>query len=405
MIGPDVVFIVISFSEISMPIVLRLLLTLSFACCSANVMAARFNIETYGATADDETDDTPAILKTLAVCAEAGGGEVFIPAGTFMVARQKSENPILGISSNTTILGEGAASILKYDPKVNQRNFWRMLGPAGEDCRNITIRNVHLDGSNTFKNYEPGKTPEHNHGIYLQYKDGLIENVTVHDCLIENFSGDCIAIGRGCRNITIRNVSLRNFVRQGIQMGGDSRAHNYLVTGCQDLEGDVRPGGSTIHVEHARGLKNVIIANNHCRHSILAGGVDGLIIRNNIIHGRLVGNNDSNTIVQGNVVRGQDRKGHVMQFGFADGIVIKDNIVTGAHVEAGGIYVWGASSYNPVVSKNVVISGNLIRVAGRGIYLNGVHDGLVHNNAMTNAEMTKHLLVKRSERIDDGEQP
>ena len=374
-------------------------------CGSAHLEAARFSILDFGATANDETDDTPAVVKTLQACAAAGGGEVFVPTGTYLISRQGAESPILEVSSNTTLLGEGTASVLKFDPKVNQSNFWRMLGNGSEDCRNVTIRDLHLDGSNTFESYEPGKTPEQNHGLFFYKPKGVIENVTVHDCLIENFSGDCIGLGPGCRNMTVRNVSVRNFIRQGIQLAGGNGARDYLVTGCQDLEGNVKPGGSTIHVEHARGLKNVIISNNRCRNSILAGGVDGIIIRDNTISGRLVGNNDTNAIVQGNIIHGGELASPVIQFGYAKGLMIKDNIITSDHEKASGIYVWGASRYNTTPSQNVSITGNSIEVAGRGVYLNGVEDGLVKNNLIKKTDPKLRVVIQRAERIDYVEKP
>ncbi len=372
---------------------------------SNDAHAARFSILDFGATADDKSDDTHAVVKTLNACAAAGGGEVFVPAGTFLISRQDAESPILEVSSNTTLLGEGTTSILKFAPKVNQSNFWRMLGAGAEDCRNVTIRDLHLDGSNAFKSYEPGKTPEQNHGVFFYKTEGVIENITIRDCLIENFSGDCIGLGPGCRNMTVRDVSVRNFIRQGIQMAGGNGARDYLVTGCQDLEGNVNPGGSTIHVEHARGLKNVIISNNRCRNSILAGGVDGIIIRDNTISGRLVGNNDTNIIVQGNIIRGGDHASSVMQLGYANGLIIKDNIIIGAHDEAGGIYVWGASRYNKTPSQNVTITGNIIQVGGRGIFLNGVEDGMVSNNLIKNTEAKQRVVIQRAERVDYETEP
>ena len=205
-----------------------ILALLSFLVWTPHVFTVRFDIQNYGATANDDTDDTAAILKTLSACEEAGGGEVFVPAGVYFVSRQGAESPILELPSNATLLGEGAASILKFDPRVNESNFWRMLGAGSKDCNNVTIRDLHLDGSNTFKSYKPGKTPEHNHGVFFYCKDGVIENVTVRDCLIENFSGDCIGLGPGCRNITIRDVTVKNFVRQGIQMAGGNGARDYL---------------------------------------------------------------------------------------------------------------------------------------------------------------------------------
>jgi hypothetical protein len=370
----------------------------SLIFATSTVSAARFNIQDHGATPNDGTDDTAAIRKALDACEKAGGGQVFVPAGVYVVSRQGAESPILELPSNTTLLGEGPASVLKFDQRVNDTNFWRMLG-ASKDCRNVTIRDLHLDGSNTYKSYEPGKTPEQNHGIFLHSKEEVIENIAIRDCLIENFSGDCIGLGIGCQNITIRDVNVRNFVRQGIQMAGGNGARDYLVTGCQDLEGDVQPGGSTIHVEHARGLKNVIITGNRCRHSILAGGVDGIVIRDNVIVGRLVANTNTNVIVQSNIIRGRDSAGYVVQLGYANGLILKDNIITGAHDEAGGIYVWGTSRYNPDPSRDVTITGNLIRVTGRGIFLNGVNQAVVRANIVKSRDPEQRFVAQRTEGV------
>lgn len=364
--------------------------------------AAVFDITEFGATANDQTDDTSSIKKAFQACQEAGGGAISIPAGTYLISRQGSESPILEVPSNCILHGDGAASVLKFDPRVNQSNFWRMLG-ASQACRNVTIRDLHLDGSNTFLSYEPGKTPEHNHGMFFSSKDNVIENITIQNCLIENFSGDGIALGQGCRHMTIRDVTLKNFVRQGIQMAGGNGARDYLVSGCQDLPGEVNPGGSTIHVEHARGLQNVLITNNRCRHSILAGGVAGLSITDNVVAGRIVGNGNTNLLVQGNIVRGNDQPGFVVQFGYTDGLILKDNILSSSHAEAGGIYVWGTSKYNPKPSQDVLISGNVIRVPGRGVFLNGVEGGRIQNNFIKVSDPKQRLVMQRTEHVEaDG---
>ena len=206
----------------------------------ALVARAEVNVRDFGATPDDGTDDTKAIVAALAACAKAGGGSVYVPAGTYLVSRQGKENPVLEVPSNTTVRGDGAASVLKFDPRVNQSNFWRMIGASQTDARNVTIRDLHLDGSNEHLKYEPGM-PEQDHGVFFGRQDGKIENVTVRDCLVENFGGDCVSISMGCRNVTVRDVAVRNFLRQGIQLAGDARARDYLVTGCQDLEGNVTP--------------------------------------------------------------------------------------------------------------------------------------------------------------------
>jgi hypothetical protein len=389
--------------EFPMMIMIRTALPLMLFLFSpmAALHAAEFDILKFGATANDSSDDTTAIIAALRACSEKGGGTVLVPSGTFIVSRQGSEDPIIAIPSNITLRGEGAASILKFADKANASNFWRMLGAPKDGCRNVAICDLHLDGSNTFPKYEKGRTPEQNHGIFMSTQSGVIENVTIRNVLVENFCGDCVAIGRGCRSITVRDVSVRNFIRQGIQMAGDEGARDYLVTGCKDLEHSIEPGGSTIHVEHARGLKNVIITSNHCRRSILAGGVTNLVLADNIVEGRIEGNGNINAIVRGNSVTGAEGgKAHLMQFGYSDGIILKDNFITGATEGQGGIYVWGTSKYNPEPSKQVLIMGNALRIKGQPILLNGVRGGLVRDNLAEGVEPADVVKLQRCENVE-----
>jgi hypothetical protein len=369
---------------------------IAWMCC-LSLSAKEFNITEYGATANDDTDDSTAIEKTLAACGEAGGGTVFIPAGTFVLSRRNNESPTLEVPPNTTIRGEGAASILKFDPKVNQSNFWRMIGaPVDGGTKNVVIRDLHLDGSNTHPKYVKGETPEHNAGLWFYNKKHVIENVTVMNVLAENFSGDCMAFSYNCRAITVRDCTLRNFIRQGIQMGGSPGSRDYLVTGCRDLEHSVQPGGSTIHVEHARGLKNVIIENNQCRKSILAGGVDGMIIRGNTVAGRIVGNSNTNLVIHSNIVTATSKTSPVVQLGYTKGLIFRGNIIQGAKDSATGLYVWGNSRYNKQSGEDVTISDNQISGAKTAISLNGTRNVRIHGNTLKAAKLLGH---KRTEEL------
>lgn len=375
----------------------RSLLQCLAACLVASPASAKeFNITDFGATPNDRTDDTTAIEQTLEACGKAGGGTVSIPAGTFIISRRGPESPILEVPSNTTIRGEGNASTIKYDPKVNTGNFWRMIGaPVNGGTTNVVIRDLHLDGSNTHPKYDKGKTPEHNAGLWFYNKKHPIVNVTVMNVFAENFSGDCMAFSYNCRGITVRDCTLRNFIRQGIQMGGSPGARDYLVTGCRDLEHSVQPGGSTLHVEHARGLKNVILENNQCRKSILAGGVDGMIIRGNTIDGRLVGNGNKNLIIHDNIVRGL-KKGSVVQLGYTKGLTFRGNQIQGGDGTV-GVYVWGNSRYNKQPGEDVIISDNQITAQELAISLNGAKNVKIHGNIL---KAPKALSIKRAEGIE-----
>ena len=360
-------------------------------------LAETFSILDYGAVPDDAGDDTTAIEKTLEACAEAGGGTVWIPAGTFVLSRRNNESPILEVPPDTTIRGEGNASTLKFDPAVNESNFWRMIGaPVDGGTRNVVIRDLHLDGSNTHPKYDKGKTPEHNSGIWFYNRKHIIENVTVMNVFAENFSGDCMAFSYNCRAITVRDCTLRNFVRQGIQMGGSPGARDYHVTGCRDLEHTVQPGGSTIHVEHARGLKNVIIENNQVRKSILAGGVDGMIIRGNTIEGRLVGNSNTNLVVESNIVTNETSSGSIVQLGYTKGLTFRGNSVLGKGEKSTGVYFWGASRYRDQPAEDVICSENRITAGSLAIYLNGAKNVRIHGNIL---KAPRLLDVKRAESV------
>lgn len=365
------------------------------ALLNMNVEAKEFNITEYGAVPNDAGDDTTAIEKTIDACKQAGGGTVLIPAGTFILSRRNNESPILELPPNTTLRGEGAASILKFDPKVNQSNFWRMIGaPVDGGTKNVVIRDLHLDGSNTHPAYIKGETHEHNSGIWFYNKKHVIENIKVFNVFAENFSGDCMAFSYNCRAITVRDCTLRNFIRQGIQMGGSPGSRDYLVTGCRDLEHTVKPGGSTIHVEHARGLKNVIIENNQCRQSILAGGVDGMIIRGNTISGKLVGNGNTNLIIQDNLIKSNSKKGPVVQLGYTKGLIFRGNIVQGTADNPIGVYVWGNSRYNSQPGEDVTISDNQITAAKTAISLNGTKNVKINGNTL---QAPQKLQQKRTE--------
>ncbi|MBN2328498.1 MAG: hypothetical protein JXR73_15245, partial [Candidatus Omnitrophica bacterium] len=73
------------------------LLTASFALAGDN--PASWNVKDYGALGDGVVDDGPAIGRTLDAAANAGGGEVFLPAGKYRIADS------LSVPSGVTLCG------------------------------------------------------------------------------------------------------------------------------------------------------------------------------------------------------------------------------------------------------------------------------------------------------------
>jgi parallel beta-helix repeat protein len=68
--------------------------------------AATFDVTKFGATGDGQTDDLRAIQAAADAAFQAGGGIVYLPAGTYLHAG------VIDFHSNTTVRGAGVTSVL-----------------------------------------------------------------------------------------------------------------------------------------------------------------------------------------------------------------------------------------------------------------------------------------------------
>lgn len=336
------------------------------------------DITEFGAV--NGTECTAAVRAALAACAADGGGQVYIPAGRYIVTRTTKESPILTVPSNTVVRGDGAASILQMPPVSNSSDFWRIFGAS--NGANITICDLALDGSNTHQSYVPGATPEHNTGCYF----GGVENLTLRDLFITNFSGDGLYIA-DCYGVTIRDITLWNFVRHGIQIAGSPTARDYLVTGCRDLEPTVRAGGSTIHAEHCKWLQNLTVTDNHCRQSIVTGDeIAGLLIANNHVIGYINASVVRDAVISGNIIRPFESLPSAIKIQYSNNVLISGNILECSHESQTGIYAFGRTKTRPdQAAKNIYVIGSVSRGPlpfRRGVWLNGVDRYHVAGNSV-----------------------
>ena len=117
---------------------LRLFLNLTFVTAALGYAATRaadstdaktdasaaklvYDVRSYGATGDGKTLDGPAISKTIEACADAGGGTVYVPAGTYLSGSIRLKSNIhLFIDAGATILG-APQSIIDLGSKVIYR--------------------------------------------------------------------------------------------------------------------------------------------------------------------------------------------------------------------------------------------------------------------------------------------
>jgi len=73
---------------------------------AASAAPAAFNVRSFGATGDGATKDTVAFQKALDACAVAGGGDVVVPAGNYLIGSvQMGTRTILRLEKDSVITG------------------------------------------------------------------------------------------------------------------------------------------------------------------------------------------------------------------------------------------------------------------------------------------------------------
>lgn len=116
--------------------------------------------ETYGAEGDGTTDDTAEIQAAIDACGDAGGGTVFLPAGTYLISdvlRVRDHNvKITGVTnpffSTLAVAGAAHGTSIKtsagtYEAiTVSLEANWSNRDPenAGGFIKGVTIENIYL---------------------------------------------------------------------------------------------------------------------------------------------------------------------------------------------------------------------------------------------------------------------
>lgn len=76
-----------------------------------------YNVKDYGAAGDGITNDTAAIQAAINVAVAGGGGVIYVPPGTYIVAKEYLRSSFdLNNVSNLVFQGDGNASITKNKP-------------------------------------------------------------------------------------------------------------------------------------------------------------------------------------------------------------------------------------------------------------------------------------------------
>lgn len=99
----------------------------------------------FGAKRDGITDDTEAIRATIAAVNAAGGGSVYVPAGTYIVTQE------LHLISNTQFYGDGIGATVITIPDGLNRNVIGIIRMPDSEITpivsNVIVRDLTIDGN------------------------------------------------------------------------------------------------------------------------------------------------------------------------------------------------------------------------------------------------------------------
>jgi len=181
-----------------------------------------YNVRAFGAKGDGKALDSPAINKAIDAAAAAGGGTVFIPAGTYrsFSIRLKSNITLYFDQGSTLVAASPNDGDGKYDPpEPNKWDKYQDFGHThwhnsliwGENLENISILGPGLIlGKGLVRGGNQSRTKEQNDAI----KNIKIDKAAApfgypnpRDAVESGWGNKSISL-KLCRNVIIRDISI-----------------------------------------------------------------------------------------------------------------------------------------------------------------------------------------------------
>jgi len=293
-------------------------------CCACSSTQGVFNVRCYGAKGDGHTNDLDAILAARDALNAEGGGVLFFPRGTFVVS------DTIELGASTTVLGLGAASVLRAKPDVACFNMLLM-----RDTDNVRVRDLVLDG---------------NRDMTSPPADPATENI---GC---GFLGR--PVDKGQTGLSIQNVVIRDHHRAGIRIRGPRNSddpyrlcpNEVEVIGCQ-IRGCGSRGVVVTRATQARIAGNVIT-------SCTQAGIQLVLSRAAVIDGN---------VIQMTIQRKGTNGGHGIAAANSLDYVIVNNVASENErwgiAASSGLGLW-PKQYR--MSQRYVVANNICRANAAG---------------------------------------
>lgn len=343
-----------------------------------------FNVQNFGAKGDGITDDTAAIQAAIDAAAAAGGGQVYVPAGTYIVSGgEEPSDGCLMLKSNVHLYGDGMGeTTIKVADGSDTKITGIIRSAYGEETHDFGISQLTIDGN---RDHTTGKIDGWFNG-YIPGEEGYDSNVTIDSVEIK----DCSGYGFDPHEQTV-NMVIKNSVSHGNGLDGfvadflsDSTFENNVA-----YDND-RHGFNVVTSTHDFTLTNNVAYDN---------GGNGIVVQR--------GSEDipspSNITITGGEVYGNG----------AEGVLIKlssEVTVTGVDIHdnaSAGVRIYGSNhveildntlnnnSLGGAVPEIIIQSyDDTLGVSGK--YFNG-SDNTIQGNLISGSDLSTYGVAERNE--------
>ncbi|WP_454835122.1 M10 family metallopeptidase C-terminal domain-containing protein [Pseudomonas lini] len=343
-----------------------------------------FNVQNFGAKGDGITDDTAAIQSAIDAAAAAGGGQVYMPTGTYIVSGgEEPSDGCLMLKSNVYLYGDGmGATTVKVADGSDTKITGVIRSAYGEETHDFGVSNLTIDGN---RDSTTGKIDGWFNG-YIPGEAGYDSNVTLDSVEIK----DCSGYGFDPHEQTV-NMVIKNSVSHG--NGLDGFVADFLSNST--FENNIaydndRHGFNIVTSTHDFTMTNNVAYDN---------GGNGIVIQR--------GSEDipspTNITITGGEVYGNGAEGVLIKMSSevtVSGVDIHDNASAGIriygsnHVEIIDNTLNNNSLANPVPEIIIQSYNDTLGVSGK--YFNG-SDNTIQGNIIIGSDLSTYGVAERNE--------
>jgi hypothetical protein len=294
-----------------------------------------YDVSRYGAVGDGVVDDTPAIQAAVNAAVIAGGGTVYLPAGTYRLSRQGVSASAAGgyavrLATGVSLRGAGYGTVL--------RNTGMLGGASSVD--NATW-------------YSAIECPDGIHDLVIEGVRFVGDNSPFQDSSVwYQRQMDCVGVrGSACHDITVRHCWFQS--QYGFTVHNEGVGERVHVVDCHSMQ---CANGQNVNSNYSIQARNTLVD----AESIEASGAHSILTDNIVLRpsetGITLGGFTSPGVIPGGVIgRNQVIDSKAAGIGIADGcdgtLVVNNAVVR-------------SSKHAVIVAEGFAVQIKRVRVAG-----------------------------------------